>query len=215
MYSKSLGDVDPDWKYKWNIGGYVFNDVFSYDSQKNEKTIAFIDKDKRPVVFFSLGSCYAANRDKFAEMLFDICVQHDYKLLVSAGWWNVGTHLHKSGSLFGLETPIPHWFIFPRCTAIIHHGGAGTTHSAARSGRPQMVVPLLLDQFYWGYRVRETGIGPGGVNIKKISRDQLEQKVTDLVANPSYKERAASLGKLIQNEEGLENICKYIEKLLC
>jgi UDP:flavonoid glycosyltransferase YjiC (YdhE family) len=213
MYSKSLGDVDPDWKYKWEAGGYVFNDVFSYDRQELEKTIAFIEKDKRPVVFFSLGSCYAANRDKFAEMLFDICARHEYKLLVSAGWWNVGVHLHKSGRLFRLETPIPHRFIFPRCMAIIHHGGAGTTHSAARSGRPQMVVPLLLDQFYWGYRVRETGIGPASVNIKRISRSRLEQKVVDLVTNPVYKEKAASLGKLVQSEDGLGNICRYIEKL--
>jgi UDP:flavonoid glycosyltransferase YjiC (YdhE family) len=74
-----------------------------------------------------------------------------------------------------------------------------------------MVVPLLLDQFYWSCRVRELGIGPGGVNIKGISRKQLQRKVTDLLNNPSYKEKAASIGKLVRSENGLENICHRIE----
>ena len=212
MYSAYLGNVDNNWKYKWDIGGYCFNDVFPYDKDVLDKALAFINKDERPTIFFSLGSCYAKQRDKFARMLFDICTERDYKLLVSAGWWNVGAQLEKNDNLFRIEKPIPHWFIFPHCTAIIHHGGAGTTHSAARSGRPQMVVPLLLDQFYWGYRAKKTGLGPGSVNIKNISRKQLEQKVTDLVTNLSYKENAASMGKLIQNEAGLENVCEYIEK---
>lgn len=212
FYSKHLGNVDHDWKYQWEIGGYIFNDIFSYDHDVLDHELAFINRDERPTVFFSLGSCYAPQRDKFAEMLLDICTEHNYKLLVSAGWWEVGAHLQNRGNLFRMERPIPHWFIFPHCSAIIHHGGAGTTHSAARSGRPQMVVPLLLDQFYWGYRVKETGIGPGSVNIKTVSRKHLEQKVVDLVTNPSYQQNAQVMGKLIQNENGLENACSHIEK---
>jgi len=212
MYSAYLGNVDNNWKYKWEIGGYCFNDNFSYDKDALEKALAFIKKDERPAIFFSLGSCYAPQRDRFAEFLLDICTKHNYKLIVNAGWWNTGARLHDSGNLFRIEKPVPHWFIFPHCSAIIHHGGAGTTHSAARSGRPQMAVPLLLDQFYWGYRIKETGIGPGSVKIKNISRKLLEQKVLDLVSNPVYKEKAHYIGKLIQSEGGLENICRYIEK---
>ena len=216
MYSSHIGDVDHNWKYKWEIGGYCFNDSFPYNKDTLGKITEFINKDENPTVFFSLGSCYASQRDRFAEVLFDICTRHNYKLLVSAGWWNVGGHLKKKDNLFRIDKPIPHRLIFPYCSAIIHHGGAGTTHSAARSGRPQMIVPLLLDQFYWGYRVKETGIGPGSVNIKKIlntksSRSRFEQKIIDLVTNPLYKEKAETMGKLIQGENGLENICRYIE----
>jgi UDP:flavonoid glycosyltransferase YjiC (YdhE family) len=150
-------------------------------------------------------------RDRSVELLFDICTEHNYKLLVACGWWDVGACLQKRDNLFRMGSVIPHCFIFPHCDAIIHHGGVGTTHSAARSGKPQMVVPLILDQFYWSNRVEELGIGPGGVKIKSISKKQLEQKVVDLVTNPSYKEKADSMGILIRGEEGLENICRYIE----
>ena len=211
MYSKFLGTVDNQWKYDWEIGGYCFNDTFPYDLGEMERLTAFVKKDKRPTVFFSLGSCNVKQRDKFAEMLFDVCTAHDYKLLVACGWWDVGARLENRGNLFRMEGVIPHHLVFPQCDAIIHHGGAGTTHSAARSGRPQMVVPLLLDQFYWSHRVRELGLGPGGVRIKTISRRRLERKVVDLVGNPSYKEKADSMGGLIRGENGIENICRHIE----
>ncbi|MCL2067279.1 MAG: glycosyltransferase [Treponema sp.] len=211
IYSKYLGNVDYGWKYKWNIGGYCFNDTFPYDSEELVKLLTFIKKDARPAVWFSLGSCYADNRDRFADMLYAICAKLDYKLVVSCGWWNVGANLQNNSNLFRVEKPIPHKLIFPHCDAIIHHGGAGTTHSAARSGRPQMIVPLLLDQFYWAHRVKELGIGPGGINIKRITKGQLERKVVDVITNPYYREKADSIGILIRNEDGLENFCRHIE----
>lgn len=44
-------------------------------------------------------------------------------------------------------------------TAVVHHGGAGTTTTAARAGAPQVVVPQMADQPYWAGRVAEVGIG--------------------------------------------------------
>jgi vancomycin aglycone glucosyltransferase len=41
----------------------------------------------------------------------------------------------------------------------VHHGGAGTTTTAARAGAPQVVVPQGGDQLYWAGRVAELGIG--------------------------------------------------------
>jgi len=211
MYSKFLGTVDNHWKYKWEIGGYCFNDALPYDKDEAERLTAFVKKDERPTVFFSLGSCNVKQRDRFVEMLFDVCTARDYKLLVACGWWDVGARLGNRDNLFRMEGVIPHHLVFPQCDAIIHHGGAGTTHSAARSGKPQMVVPLLLDQFYWSHRVRELGLGPEGVRIKRVSAGQLERKVVDLVENPVYRERAASMGGLIRGENGIENICRHIE----
>ncbi|MDR1447160.1 MAG: glycosyltransferase [Treponema sp.] len=218
MYSKYLGNVDTEWPYKWNIGGYVFNDSFPYEEQALKDVSAFIKKDARPTIFFTLGSCNAEERDRFAERLFDICCRHSFKLVVGCGWWKVGTHLHNKENLYLLDKAIPHWFIFPSCDAIIHHGGAGTTHSVARAGKPQMVVPLLIDQFYWGQRVKELGIGPGSVKMKTSIKpasagkaSSLEEKVLDLVNNPVYKENAARLGEQIRSEKGLEEICKHIE----
>jgi vancomycin aglycone glucosyltransferase len=43
----------------------------------------------------------------------------------------------------------------------VHHGGAGTTTTAALAGAPQVIVPQIVDQPYWAQRVTELGIGAG------------------------------------------------------
>ena len=53
----------------------------------------------------------------------------------------------------------PHAELFPRMAAIVHHGGAGTTKTAARAGAPQVIVPQIVDQPYWAGRVAGLGIG--------------------------------------------------------
>ena len=64
-------------------------------------------------------------------------------------WW----YSHVTG-------PLSHPQLFPRCAAVVHHGGAGTTTTAARAGTPQIIVPHVMDQFYWADRVRLLGLGP-------------------------------------------------------
>jgi UDP:flavonoid glycosyltransferase YjiC (YdhE family) len=211
MYSKYLGNTDPQWKYRWEIGGYCFNDTFPYNRKAYEECLAFIKKDERPVIFFTLGSCNAEKRDRFAAWLFDICRENSYRLVVGCGWWEVGARLPASEDLFLLDSAVPHCLIFPHVTAIIHHGGSGTTHSASRAGKPQMVVPLLLDQFYWGERIRELGAGPPGVKMPGVSKKYLARRVTDLLTNPEYRKNAGALGELMRRERGLENICDHIE----
>ncbi len=44
--------------------------------------------------------------------------------------------------------------------AAIHHGGAGTTPTTAISGIPQIIVPHILDQYYWGHQVHQSYLGP-------------------------------------------------------
>ncbi|GHU15593.1 glycosyl hydrolase [Spirochaetia bacterium] len=211
MFSQYLGEADPDWKYPWSIGGYCFNDVFSYNEIAYRNFMEFVKKDERPTVFFTLGSCNADERDTFCERLFEISSEQNYKLVVGCGWWKVGAHLHNQGNLFLLDSAIPHHLILGECDAIIHHGGSGTTHSAARSGRPQMVVPLLLDQFYWGSRVGDLGCGPRSIKIG-ISKKALEKKVLDLVNNPLYKKNAAALGEKVRGENGIRSMCQFIEQ---
>ncbi|HKN66129.1 MAG TPA: nucleotide disphospho-sugar-binding domain-containing protein [Gemmatimonadaceae bacterium] len=49
--------------------------------------------------------------------------------------------------------------LFRRVAAVVHHGGAGTTHAAARAGAPQLIIPQHYDQYYWAKRVEKLDIG--------------------------------------------------------
>jgi UDP:flavonoid glycosyltransferase YjiC (YdhE family) len=212
MYSPSLGSVDPDWPYKWAIGGYVFNDDIPYDKDIYRNFTDFVEKDGKKTVFFTLGSCHSNEHERFTEKLFAICKKHGYKLIIGSGWCKLGSTLPRHDDLFLLDSIIPHNMVFPRCSAIIHHGGTGTTHSAARSGRPQMIQPLLLDQWYWAEQTRKLGVGPGKAGMKG-GYAMLEKNVINLVNNEGYLRGAMRLGEKIRSENGLENACKHIEKV--
>ncbi len=49
--------------------------------------------------------------------------------------------------------------LFGRVAAVVHHGGVGTTTTAARAGASQVVVSQIVDQPYWAGRVAGLGIG--------------------------------------------------------
>lgn len=53
----------------------------------------------------------------------------------------------------------PFSLLFPRAAAVVHQGGIGTVHQALRSGRPQLVVPHLGDQYDNAARVVRLGCG--------------------------------------------------------
>ena len=47
---------------------------------------------------------------------------------------------------------IPHDWLFDkeRVSAVVHHGGAGTTAIGLAKGCPTVVVPFFGDQAFWG-----------------------------------------------------------------
>jgi vancomycin aglycone glucosyltransferase len=65
--------------------------------------------------------------------------------------------------------------LFPRVAAIVHHGGAGTAHAAARAGKPQVVVPHMFDQFYHALRVQQLGIGVSCPPRHQLNADVMTQ----------------------------------------
>ncbi|GMO20095.1 MAG: glycosyltransferase [Spirochaetaceae bacterium] len=214
LYSPALGETDPGWPYKWAQAGYCFNDLLPYDAAVCEKLIAFIKKDERPVLFFTMGSMIGDVRERICVLLYEICEKHDWKFIVGSGWSGLGKSLHDEERLFILNQVIPHKLFLPLCSAIIHHGGAGTTHSAARAGIPQLVVPMIIDQFYWAYRTGVLGLGPGAVKIKNVTKKTLEPKIFDLITNSNYKKNAKLLGEKIRGENGLEKAVDCIESLI-
>src|SRR5262249_53429083 len=73
--------------------------------------------------------------------------------------------------------------LFPRVAAVVHHGGAGTTHTAARARIPQGIAPHGHDKFYFPERIDPRGAG-----------------VAPAPAAPPPTSRAAPLNPVLQPE---------------
>ena len=68
---------------------------------------------------------------------------------------------------------VPHDWLFARCRAVCHHGGAGTTSAGLRAGLPTVVVPFFGDQFFWGRVVADAGAGPEPIPIGRLTTEAL------------------------------------------
>ena len=87
--------------------------------------------------------------------------------------------------------------------AVIHHGGSGTTHLGIKYGCASMIIPHIIDQFVWNRIIADSGAGPKGITIGKITTTNLETLILELYHNKEYKERATKLAAQMQKEQGL------------
>ncbi|MGO1383644.1 MAG: glycosyltransferase [Arachnia sp.] len=120
----------------------------------------------------------------------------------------------ESTSMVHVVRHANHGRLFPRCAAVVHHGGAGTTHAALAAGVPSAVVAHGFDQPFHGRRLRELGVGPGPVGRQRLSVDALAKLLRDLTQGPrhdGYAERAAAVGRTISQEDGAGTAADWLE----
>jgi vancomycin aglycone glucosyltransferase len=115
---------------------------------------AFLDAGAPPV-FVGLGSMRAP--DDITRVFIEAIRTQGRRVLLGRGWADL-TLSDDRDDCFAIGE-VNHQALFQRVAAVVHHGGAGTTTTVARSGAPQVVVPQIVDQPYWAGRVATLGIG--------------------------------------------------------
>jgi vancomycin aglycone glucosyltransferase len=151
-----------------------------------------------PPVFFGFGSMTDAAPRATSALVVEVAEALGRRAILSAGWAGLGdVPLPESVCAIG---PVPHAALFPRVAAVVHHGGAGTTTTAARAGAPQVLVPHVLDQFYWARRVEALGIGVGHVARRRLSFAGLRDAVAAVLEADSVAERARELGARLRRD---------------
>jgi vancomycin aglycone glucosyltransferase len=88
--------------------------------------------------------------------------------------------------------------LFGRVAAVVHHGGAGTTATAARAGAPQVVVPQWADQPYWASRVADLGIGVA-YDVRAPTTGSLSAALRTALT-PGTRARAAAVAGAIRTD---------------
>jgi len=109
--------------------------------------------------------------------------------------------------------PAAHRLIFPHCAAIVHHGGAGTTHSATLAGRPSIVVGFFGEQISWGRKLRGLGIAGRPLAYQWTSPRGLARAVRHVLGSPEMRPRAARLAESMRQENGVARAIQEIERV--
>jgi vancomycin aglycone glucosyltransferase len=112
---------------------------------------------REPPVYVGFGSMAAHAPKDIARVAIEASRAHGRRVVLSSGWAELGL-IDDADDCF-VVGEVNQQALFRRVAAVVHHGGAGTTATAARAGAPQVVVPQIADQPYWAGRVADLGIG--------------------------------------------------------
>ena len=173
---------------------------------------SFLSRDPPPV-YVGFGSMVAARAGALARDVVAAVRAVGRGVLVGSGWADLAQHLEEDDEVL-VARAVPHATVFPRVAAVIHHGGAGTTTAAAAAGVPQIVLPHILDQFYWAHRIAQLGLGPRGLPVQLVTADIVAERLDDALSDPRYGARAADIGRAVRGRNGAPAAVERLERLV-
>jgi UDP:flavonoid glycosyltransferase YjiC (YdhE family) len=200
-YSPTGVPKPPDWGSHLHVTGYWFLDRPA-GWQPPADLVEFL-KAGKPPVYVGFGSMTTQSPRESAELVVSALRKAGQRGVLLSGWGA----LHASDlpdDVYCIES-IPHDWLFPQMAAVVHHGGAGTTGAALRSGVPSFAVPFFGDQHFWGDRARKLGVGPNYVGLNRLTVDKLAERIRAAATDERMRRRAAVVGKRIRAEDGVGN----------
>jgi vancomycin aglycone glucosyltransferase len=146
-----------------------------------------------PPVFVGFGSMTDPDPERTTSVVLEASRRAGLRLVLSRGWAKLGAGVGNDDRVHVIDDA-PHDALFPRLAAVVHHAGAGTTHTAARAGVAQVAVPHMLDQAYWSSRVQALDLGPAPLARSKLSVDRLHSALVD-ATRPERASRAKAFAE--------------------
>ncbi len=209
--SRHVVQVDPRWP------SYVYPTGYWFPRGAKEWTppqdlLNFLEAGERPIAV-SLGVMSMSGQQARQGAQIVLQALRDTKVRAIIQGWDQ--------ALQGIDLPktiyhagsLPHAWLFDQVGAVVHHGGFGTTASVLRSGVPGIIVPNIIDQFYWGQHVFELGAGPNFIPRGKLNARRLAEAISQALSDDKMRRRAAELGDCIRNDpDGVKTAVSYVDQ---
>ncbi|CAG8480364.1 21836_t:CDS:10 [Rhizophagus irregularis] len=207
-----------DWADWIHVTGYWFLDNPDHGWNPPEDLIEFLNKNqknKKPIVYIGFGSIVVDDPQAMTKTIVEAVQKSGVAAILSKGWSdrlqkkpNQNEEENYPPSIYSLKS-VPHDWLFPKIDAVVHHGGAGTTAAGLRAGIPTIIKPFFGDQFFWGDRIDNMGIG---FCLKKLSTDKLSDYLVKVTTDKKIIKKAELVGENIRKEDGVQNAIQAIYK---
>ena len=219
LYNFSPSVVAPPVDYSdWiRVTGYWFLDEAS-DWTPPQELVDFIYKaraDGKRIVYIGFGSIVLSDPAALTTAVVDSVLRADVRCILSKGWSDRLGSQDASVPEIPLPPEIhqiksaPHDWLFAQIDAAAHHGGAGTTGASLRAGIPTIVKPFFGDQFFFGQRIEDLGVG---IMMKKVNVSVFSRALWEATHSERMIVKARVLGEqirkvLITHQILLEDSC--------
>jgi UDP:flavonoid glycosyltransferase YjiC (YdhE family) len=197
---------DPLWQGRYPYANFIFFDDPAPLDPELDAWLA----DGEPPVFVGFGSMSGAGTDRVERMIVEAVAATGRRCIVGAGWAGLGAGALPSG--WRVVREAPHALLFPRTAVVVHHGGSGTTAQALRAGVPQVLLPLILDQFHHAHRLHLASIAPRAVPMEKITAAELADAILAALELPAGPRQAAA--SRLRASDGRGDIVRRVEAMV-
>lgn len=169
--------------------------------------------DQPPIVLITLGSLFNQDPHFFQVAAEAVLVEGGHPLVVTGRRGDPSAEAQLKTRL-PAGVKVTSWIDFsqtlPRLSALIHHGGVGTTHAALHYGVPQVAVPHAGDQGAQAGRITQAGVG-FGVRPADFSVANARWLVRQLLHNQSLRTRARAWRAHLQVLGGVSAAAQFME----
>lgn len=210
LFSPLYGPPQLDWPENTLACGFPFLDSDIGGKGLDPELEDFLNAGTPPVVF-TLGSAAVMIAGDFFRNAAEAVKGHGVRAILLAG--PAAKDLTDLPNGVEAFESAPYHDLFPRCAAVVHSGGIGTTAQALRAGVPQMIVPFAHDQYDNAARVVRLGVGEA-LHGRNPTGLELAATLSRLLDDDKIIEQAARVGTAIQAENGVMLACDAIAAAL-
>ncbi|CAG7868879.1 hypothetical protein BRARA_A03630 [Brassica rapa] len=210
MWSPNLVPKPKDWGPQIDVVGFCFLDLAS-NYEPPAELVEWLEAGDKPI-YIGFGSLPVQEPEKMTEIIVEALERTKQRGIINKGWGGLGNLKEPKDFVYLLDN-VPHDWLFPRCKAVVHHGGAGTTAAGLKAACPTTIVPFFGDQPFWGERVHARGVGPAPIPVDEFSLHKLEDAI-NFMLDEKVKSSAETLAKEMKDEDGVAGAVKAFFKHL-
>jgi len=210
LYGFSRHVIPPpeDWAETATVTGYWFlNQAETWNPPIS--LTEFLSRGEAPV-YFGFGSIFGRDPQQATQIILEAVRRTGVRAILVQGWGGIEpTASVQSESVLFIESA-PHSWLFPKVSAVVHHGGCGTTAAGLLAGRPSIICPFFGDQPFWGQLVEHIGVGPPPIPQKRFTVERLCHAIDVVMNDSAMRQKASTLGNRLQKENGISNAVAFI-----
>jgi sterol 3beta-glucosyltransferase len=205
-YSRHVFEKPADWGPEHRVTGPIFLDTDPTIPPALERWLS----QGPPPVFFGFGSIPMPALGRTTAMLEEIALELGTRFVLVSP--DQPAEEDRISPLVFVTRAAPHGWLLPRCSIVVHHGGAGTSFAALRAGKPAVIVWFYGDQPFWGRRFEKLGLGVT-LPFKGLTKERLATAIAR-AGQPAVEWRCAEFAARLRDENGLGDSCKIIEQAI-
>ncbi|KAL9662587.1 hypothetical protein QQ045_027420 [Rhodiola kirilowii] len=130
IWSPHLVPKPKDWGPKIDVVGFCFLDLAS-NYEPPDSLVKWLKDGPKPI-YVGFGSLPVQEPEKLTQIIVQALEKTGQRGIINKGWGGLGNLAEPKDFVYTLDN-CPHDWLFLQCSAVVHHGGAGTTAAGLKA----------------------------------------------------------------------------------